>query len=546
MKNQSTLLDLPFYLIAILALTLNFSSPVLAQSTAEAKPIEITYYDKDWKQVTDRKKAVYFRHVFKTDDPERVLVKDFYISGKPQYECFATDYDVRDGNKLAMDGTCRWFNEDGSLSNESEYRLGKQEGLSKEFDDDGTYTTGYYVNDRREGKFNVIDQEGNLLGQSVYDGGVEAKFALVCGTERCARIYSEEFDELSVARVRDWMFDPLTTFLDQGGLLVELDPRSEAYQVNNLGLEYSGSWFLSSKFRFVKIKDRVEHGILFGASGYRNLISFVVDSDGAVSIYDRRNGVDRPLLERKRVGSFLKGEKDNTIVVTRDENGFSFSLNGEVVHKINDLRWHGGDVGIFSGAGRGHVAVWNFLQMGPAEKPSDISLKPPTWWSATGSGFILSTEGYVVTNHHVIDGATRVEIDIKIGDEWKSATAEVVAFDAASDLAILKLDPQSLAHLENIPFSLKSDLAELGTRVFTLGFPETQVLGGEMKFTEGSVSSRSGYKGDVTTYQVSIPVHDGNSGGPLFDIDGNLIGVINSNVPGLQNVSYGIKASYLR
>jgi S1-C subfamily serine protease len=545
MKKLPTPFALPLYLIATLALTLNFSIPVFAQSTAEAKPFEITYYDKDWKQVTDRKKAVYFRHVFKTDDPERVLVKDFYISGKPQYECFVTDYDIRDGNKLAMDGTCRWFNEDGSLSSESEYKSGKQEGLSKIYNEDGTLTLGYFVNDEREGPFNVVDPEGNLVARYVYEQGIPGKFDLLCGPARCAQLYSEEFYDRAVARDRDWLFDPLTTFRDSGGLRVELDSENEAYQVNLLGIDYSGRWYMSSKFRFGKTKGRVEQGILFGASGSRNLVAFVIGSDGTASIYDRRNGVDKPLLERKRVASFLKGDKENTISVSRDENGFEFSINQEVVHRLDELRWYGGDAGIFSSVGVGEINVSNFFYMAPTEKPTDTSLKPPTWWSATGSGFILSTEGYIVTNHHVIDGATRIEVDVRTGDEWKSVSAEVVAFDAASDLAILKLDAESLGHIKEIPFPVKTDLADLGTKVFTLGFPATRALGDEMKFTEGSVSARSGYRGDVTAYQVSVPLHGGNSGGPLFDIEGNLIGVVNAGVPSMQNVGYAIKSSYL-
>jgi len=63
--------------------------------------------------------------------------------------------------------------------------------------------------------------------------------------------------------------------------------------------------------------------------------------------------------------------------------------------------------------------------------------------------------------------------------------------------------------------------------------------------TDGRISSRTGFQGDITTYQVSVPVQPGNSGGPLFDSDGNLVGVVNARVPGLENVSYAIKTIYL-
>jgi len=70
-------------------------------------------------------------------------------------------------------------------------------------------------------------------------------------------------------------------------------------------------------------------------------------------------------------------------------------------------------------------------------------------------------------------------------------------------------------------------------------------MGDEIKYTNGTISSRSGFQGDVTSYQVSAPVQPGNSGAPLFDNSGNIIGVINAKHGYAENVSYAIKAAYL-
>ena len=70
-------------------------------------------------------------------------------------------------------------------------------------------------------------------------------------------------------------------------------------------------------------------------------------------------------------------------------------------------------------------------------------------------------------------------------------------------------------------------------------------MGDEVKLTNGIISSRSGYQGDVTTYQISAPVQPGNSGGPMFDSRGNIIGIVNAGIPGAENVGYAIKTSYL-
>ena len=544
MKNHPSLLALNAF---TLLLFLFFSSPIVAnaQKVTDEKPFEINYYDEDWKLVTDRKKAQYYRHVFKTSDPEKVLIKDFYMSGQLQFEGLATDYDARDANKLANEGTCRWYEADGRLSKEAEYRSGKQEGLSKTWNDDGHLTVEYYVNDVQEGPSNIFNKDGLLIGRINYSSGVVEKFNVACFPE-CQKIYLEDFSDRFEATYRDWSFDDSTTFADPSGIYIPLVPETELVQVNGLELKNSGVWMISMDFSFWKPKGKVEHGFAFGAKGRADLVAFTVSSDGTFSISERRNDVDRVIVDRRKSSAIVRGDnKMNSLTVRRDDEGFDFLINGEVVHSQESVRWHGGDVAFLSRGGQGQIGVWKFAYMTPTERPTDTELKPPAWWSGTASGFILSTDGFVVTNHHVIEDATRVELDVKVGEEWKSVEAEVVAFDAASDLAILKIDSKAIGHIRSIPYSINPDPANLGTKVFTLGFPETNVLGSELKFTEGSVSSRSGFKGDVTTYQISVPLHHGNSGGPLFNEEGNLIGVVNSGVPSMQNVSYGVKASYL-
>ena len=74
----------------------------------------------------------------------------------------------------------------------------------------------------------------------------------------------------------------------------------------------------------------------------------------------------------------------------------------------------------------------------------------------------------------------------------------------------------------------------------------SDILGEEIKVTDGIISSKTGYQGDVVTYQISVPIQPGNSGGPLFDKNGNLVGITNEGVPDAQNVGYAIKVSYLK
>ena len=89
-------------------------------------------------------------------------------------------------------------------------------------------------------------------------------------------------------------------------------------------------------------------------------------------------------------------------------------------------------------------------------------------------------------------------------------------------------------------------MGEVGEDIFVLGYPMTTTMGSEIKLTNGIISARSGYDGDVALYQISAPIQPGNSGGPLFDKKGNLIGVICAKHTGAENAGYAIKTSYLR
>ena len=87
---------------------------------------------------------------------------------------------------------------------------------------------------------------------------------------------------------------------------------------------------------------------------------------------------------------------------------------------------------------------------------------------------------------------------------------------------------------------------DVGEDVFVLGYPMTQALGNEIKLTNGIISARTGYQGDISTYQISAPVQPGNSGAPMFDSNGNIIGIVVAGVPGADNVGYAIKTLYLK
>jgi serine protease Do len=156
----------------------------------------------------------------------------------------------------------------------------------------------------------------------------------------------------------------------------------------------------------------------------------------------------------------------------------------------------------------------------------------------SGTGFAISSEGYLVTSYHVIKGADSVFIENQQGQRFR---VKNIYRDQAHDLAILKIDDAAFTSFGSLPYAFKSDLSDLGERVYTLGFPRE-----DMVFGEGSVSSRTGFEGDTTSYQISIPLNPGNSGGPLLDNQGNLIGVISGQQLDQQGASFAVKSAYLK
>ena len=165
--------------------------------------------------------------------------------------------------------------------------------------------------------------------------------------------------------------------------------------------------------------------------------------------------------------------------------------------------------------------------------------------NSSASGFAITPTGYIVTNHHVVEGASKISVRGVKGDFSKTYNARVIVVDRNNDLAIIKIDDQGFTSLSPPPYTINTTLSDVGNSVYALGYPLRATMGDEVKLTNGIVSSKTGFQGDITTYQITVPVQPGNSGGPLFDSKGNIIGIITAKHTGAENVSYAVKTSYL-
>ena len=150
----------------------------------------------------------------------------------------------------------------------------------------------------------------------------------------------------------------------------------------------------------------------------------------------------------------------------------------------------------------------------------------------------------MATNYHVVKDAKNILVtSVKDNSNY---TVEVVAVDEINDLAILKITEPNFKGFGTLKYGFKTQTTDIGTDVFTLGYTLNPSTGEDINLATGVISSKSGFQGNVSQYKISSSVQPGNSGGPLFDSKGNVIGIISTKHTETSNIGYAIKFSYLQ
>lgn len=164
----------------------------------------------------------------------------------------------------------------------------------------------------------------------------------------------------------------------------------------------------------------------------------------------------------------------------------------------------------------------------------------------SGTGWV--THGMIATNYHVIEGKTRFSVVFSDGTE---RAAESLSNDRENDVALLKVEGKLPPGLP-----LANTLPGMGADVFTLGYPHTDIMGKNAKLATGIISATSGLQDDPRFFQISVPVQSGNSGGPLINHSGEVVGIVTAKLSAErvlaqtgdlpQNVNYAVKIEHLR
>jgi len=514
------------------------------------------YFDENWSRC-DKSNAAYYRKIeYKEPNQPKGLIRDYFIDGtlQSEFKCLYIDYsDV--SMSFHDEGIVKYYYNSGELASGINYNLkNSYYGPSVSYHRNGTKQSfvNYNLRGFKQGPEYRYDDQGNIKTLSLYENGElwkERYFEIENGI--WSSIHIEDFEKNN-----DFWSETNKSSVFKDVLFLWIDEKEDVfYRTKQFDLDADFGYSIYSQASFDKNQ---EFSLVFGYLNRSNFSSFDISSKDFTITH----------IEN---GEVVAGHHDK---FKRDKGINSYNIqkyNGELTFYINDSKVYNCKVWDFKGTeagvavrGKGDGFVRNlrldvWFNQEQSESLEDIFLNDYEEdgndnklvnWDGNGSGFFLSDDGYIATNQHVIEGAKKIQVEYLENGEKKIFEAEVVISDKPNDLAILQITDTEFKMHHSIPYSLDFTIKDIGSEVFALGYPMADVLGDDIKFTEGSISSKTGIDGDISTYQISVPIQPGNSGGPLFDEKGNIVGItssiLNREMFNSENVNYAIKISYLK
>jgi S1-C subfamily serine protease/antitoxin component YwqK of YwqJK toxin-antitoxin module len=517
------------------------------------------YFNSDWKHC-QAKDASYYRIItYSAPHTPKGVVKDYYMSGALQGEATFVYVDYEDDAKNFNEGEMTLYYESGKVQSHVFYINNQPNGPQIDYYESGQKKSeSFYTYGLLNGTQVTYFENGNPYIIANYELGrlKNNKFLEFSEDgESCALAYNEDFQKNS----NSWKYEGANGKLEvtsSNTIGVTVSP--ERSVSGGIYVDFS-----SSKDNIIELTTRqnsvskdVVVGFLFGFKDWDNYCGFYINGNQYL-IQQVRNG--KQISDHSWQYSEAIKTDINSISIANIGDKLSFQINDEKIGYINRPRYDGAyfcltvvntgytTVNVDAG-GLSIYEIVNDLNAVKEYLPQSQS-NADGGWKGSGSGFFIDERGYMATNYHVVDGAKSIEVTFIRNGETESYPASVVLSDKQNDLSILKVESSSFKQLAPIPYNFSTRIKDTGSEVFTLGYPIADVMGEEVKFTDGKISSKTGIQGDVTVYQISVPIQPGNSGGPLFDNLGNIVGITSSGLNReyfkSENVNYAIKSSYL-
>jgi S1-C subfamily serine protease len=161
----------------------------------------------------------------------------------------------------------------------------------------------------------------------------------------------------------------------------------------------------------------------------------------------------------------------------------------------------------------------------------------PIEFKSGGTGFLIDAKGLMITNAHIVKNSRNIRVVNAKGQQFN---AFVVRLDITRDVAVIKIDDEQFKPAISLPYSIRKSTSDIAEPVFTLGYPRDEVVYGE-----GYLSARTGFNGDTLSCQISIAANPGNSGGPIFDHNGEVIGILTSKETETEGVVFAVQSKYI-
>jgi antitoxin component YwqK of YwqJK toxin-antitoxin module/S1-C subfamily serine protease len=432
------------------------------------------------------------------------------------------------------------------------------DGMYRSYYDNGQIERqANYSNDKLNGEEILYDRLGNILDTKVWINGVKNNWSFDCSNTPCEYFFRSDFTDQVDAESQGWKFyddEDERSFVAsspeeaRGTLYWENKDSKGRVKGISLPIDDTQDFQITATVDYWNGDDNNPFGIITGFKDFDNYVGLKLTANGFYKAQVVIKGVDVGMQEFKEVDDYYY--EPTTLNIVRVNGQFFFSIDKKLVYTSEYTSLSGDLSGIYN-SGVKAVTYDDFKVV----KTSPNNLTIPNNksysnddWIGNGSGIIFSNNGLIATNYHVIEGANSMEVEFLYNGQVESFSASVVRTDEVNDLAILKIDDSSFESMNGIRYNFKTKTSEVGESVFALGYPKAlSSMGKDIKFTDGKISAKTGFQGDVTTYQTTTPIQPGNSGGPLFDYEGNLIGINSSKIVSddVDNVAYTIKLIYL-
>jgi serine protease Do len=161
----------------------------------------------------------------------------------------------------------------------------------------------------------------------------------------------------------------------------------------------------------------------------------------------------------------------------------------------------------------------------------------PILYKSGGTGFMVDARGYIATSEHIVQNAKNIAVQGSNGTDLK---AIVVHRDPARDIAILQIVDKNFRSPASVPYYIKRSSADIAEPIFTLGYPRNDIVYGE-----GYLSAKTGYKGDTLSCQITIPANRGNSGSPILNRNGEVIGILSGKQTSAEGAVFAIHSRFI-